>query len=95
MSSNEATGAYGAVGYGHLAVPLGFLVLVTGASGFLGSNIVDQLLSIGYKVRGTMRSRERNSWILSLFHARYGKNAFELVEVPEMAADGPFDDAVR
>jgi len=95
MSSNRANGAYGAVGYGHIAVPLGSLVLVTGASGFLGSHIADQLLSTGYKVRGTTRSRERHSWVRSLFHARYGKNVFELVEVPEMAADGAFDEAVR
>ncbi|EIM91332.1 NAD-P-binding protein [Stereum hirsutum FP-91666 SS1] len=31
-------------------------VLVTGASGFLGAHIVDQLLKLGYKVRGTARS---------------------------------------
>ncbi|KAI0043318.1 NAD-P-binding protein [Auriscalpium vulgare] len=31
------------------------LVLVTGASGFLGSNIVDQLLASNYRVRGTAR----------------------------------------
>ncbi|KAI0043319.1 NAD(P)-binding protein [Auriscalpium vulgare] len=32
------------------------LVLVTGASGFLGSNVVDQLLASNYRVRGTARS---------------------------------------
>ncbi|THH21482.1 hypothetical protein EW146_g93 [Bondarzewia mesenterica] len=32
------------------------LVLVTGASGYLGSAIVDQLLEAGYRVRGTVRS---------------------------------------
>lgn len=31
------------------------LVLVTGASGFLGTHIVHQLLRVGYKVRGTVR----------------------------------------
>jgi dihydroflavonol-4-reductase len=31
-------------------------VLVTGASGFIASHIVDQLLSAGYRVRGTVRS---------------------------------------
>ncbi|KAI0043317.1 NAD-P-binding protein [Auriscalpium vulgare] len=33
------------------------LVVVTGASGFLGSNVVDQLLDAGYKVRGVARGR--------------------------------------
>jgi len=32
------------------------LVLVTGASGFLASHIVKQLLELGYRVRGTVRS---------------------------------------
>merc|ERR1719379_1736665 len=32
------------------------LVLVTGASGFLGSHVVKQLLDDGFSVRGTVRS---------------------------------------
>ncbi|CAD6194279.1 unnamed protein product [Caenorhabditis auriculariae] len=33
-----------------------YLVLVTGASGFIGSHCVQQLIEKGYKVRGTVRS---------------------------------------
>ncbi|WJY21913.1 GDP-mannose 4,6-dehydratase [Fontisubflavum oceani] len=32
------------------------LVLVTGATGFIGQHVILQLLETGYRVRGTMRS---------------------------------------
>lgn len=32
------------------------VVLVTGASGFLATHCIQQLLSLGYRVRGTVRS---------------------------------------
>jgi len=35
-------------------IPPGSKILVTGANGFIGSNVVDQLLSLGYFVRGTI-----------------------------------------
>jgi len=34
-------------------------ILVTGASGFIASHIVQQLLEGGYRVRGTVRDPER------------------------------------
>ena len=36
-------------------------ILVTGASGFIGANIVQEALDIGYKVRGTARTEEKAS----------------------------------
>ena len=32
------------------------LVLVTGASGYIANHIVKQLIELGYRVRGTVRS---------------------------------------
>ncbi|KAI0415567.1 aldehyde reductase [Xylaria grammica] len=77
------------------AIPKGSTVLVTGANGFIGSNISDQLLKLGYKVRGTTRNPQKNTWISNLFDSKYGPGQFELVAVPDMTADNAYDEAVK
>ncbi|RDW91717.1 aldehyde reductase II [Coleophoma crateriformis] len=77
-----------------LSISLGSLVVVTGANGFIASHICDQLLALGYHVRGTVRNTNRAGWMLPFFEARYGTGKFSLVEVPDMAASGAYDKAV-
>jgi nucleoside-diphosphate-sugar epimerase len=76
-------------------VPQGSTVLITGVKGFIGSNIADQFLKFGYKVRGTTRSLEKNAWISTLFDQKYGPGNFELVAVPDMQAPDAFVQAVK
>ncbi|KAK1570175.1 aldehyde reductase [Colletotrichum navitas] len=78
-----------------LIIAQGSTVLITGVNGFIGSNIADQFLKFGYKVRGTTRSLEKNTWISTLFNKRYGSGSFELVAVPDMAAKDAFSKAVK
>ncbi|KAJ7164479.1 hypothetical protein C8R46DRAFT_1163819 [Mycena filopes] len=73
----------------------GSRVLVTGANGFIASHVVDQLLAAGYNVRGTSRSAEKSKWLSELFSKKYGPGRFESVAVPDMVADGAFDEAVK
>jgi nucleoside-diphosphate-sugar epimerase len=80
---------------GDLAIPRGSLVVVTGANGLIASNIVDQLIQAGYRVRGTVRSISRSAWMEIFFASKYGPGNFELIEVPDMAAPGSYDDAVK
>lgn len=47
--------------------PASTTVLVTGSSGFIGGNIVKELLELGYKVRGTTRSEEKAANTRKLF----------------------------
>ncbi|KAI8649071.1 Epimerase domain-containing protein [Fusarium keratoplasticum] len=77
------------------AVQKGSIVLVTGVNGFLGSHIADQFLEYGYKVRGTVRDAERNSWLVKFFEKKYGEGTFELFEVSDMIAERAFDEAVK
>ena len=76
-------------------VPQGSTVLITGVNGFIASNIADQFLKFGSKVRGTTRSLEKNAWISTLFNQKYGPGNFELVAVPDMQAPDAFVQAVK
>lgn len=77
------------------AIPKGSTVLITGSNGFIGSNIADQFLKLGYKVRGTTRNPAKNTWVTKLFDAKYGPGNFDFVTVEEMAVDGAFDEAMK
>ncbi len=71
-------------------IPRNSLVVVTGANGYIGSHVVDQLLLSGYRVRGTCRNSVRSSWTVKYFSEKYGDGKFELAEVPDMGAAGAF-----
>lgn len=77
------------------AIPEGSLVVVSGVNGFIAGHVVDQLLLAGYRVRGTVRNAKRASWVGEYFGDKYGAGKLELIEVPEMAKTGAFDEAVK
>lgn len=77
------------------AVPYGEFIVVSGVTGFIGSHVADQLLTAGYKVRGTTRSVRKGVWAEEYFKKKYGSDNFELREVPDMAAEGAFDEVVQ
>lgn len=76
------------------AIPEGSLVVVSGVNGFIASHVVDQLLLAGYRVRGTVRSLKRASWVKEYFDNKYGAGKIELAEVPEMGCPSAFDEVV-
>lgn len=76
-------------------LPKGTTILVTGVNGFIASHVADQLLEDGYRVRGTVRTQTRARPLLEYTNGRYGKDKFELAIVPDVAAEGAFDEAVK
>ncbi|KAI5195547.1 NAD(P)-binding protein [Aureobasidium subglaciale] len=76
------------------AIPLGSQVLVTGANGFLASHVIDQLLSAGYRVRGTVRSVAKGQWLVDYFTNAYGPDRFELAVVSDISLPSAFEGAM-
>lgn len=72
-----------------LAIPKGSRILVTGANSYLGSNIIDLLLELGYNVRGTVRGEK--PWLDHLFEEKFGKGRFETLVTSSLEEPGAFD----
>lgn len=70
-------------------------VLVTGATGFIASHIVDKLLQKNYQVIGTARSASKYSSLQSEFIKKYPncKLLFEIV--PDISVDNAFDSILK
>ncbi|KAF8314102.1 D-lactaldehyde dehydrogenase [Clavulina sp. PMI_390] len=67
-------------------------ILVTGASGFLGSHCAAQLIADGYQVVGTVRSQAKGKYLENIFQRYGGKFSFSIV--PDIEKEGAFDEAV-
>ncbi|KAJ3477367.1 hypothetical protein NLI96_g10511 [Meripilus lineatus] len=63
-------------------MPVNNLILVTGITGFLGAHVVHQLISAGYRVRGTTRTSKLT--VVKEGFAQYGSN-FEVATIDDLA----------
>jgi nucleoside-diphosphate-sugar epimerase len=71
------------------------LVLLTGATGYLGYVTLIELLRAGYKVRAAVRSQSKIAAVESAPSFKALKASVEWVIVPDMTADGAYDEAVK
>ncbi|KAH8428361.1 uncharacterized protein LDX57_006062 [Aspergillus melleus] len=60
--------------------PKGSRILVTGANGYVASNVIQHLVEAGYKVRGTVRTPK--PWLDEMFKENFGEDSFESVVLP-------------
>ncbi|KAJ3456624.1 hypothetical protein MRS44_016647 [Fusarium solani] len=76
-------------------VPPQGLVLVTGVNGFIGSHIANNLLGLGYQVRGTVRSTDKAAWITEAMQERNPSSHFEVAIVPDVTAPDAWGKVVQ
>ncbi|KAF7585964.1 hypothetical protein BBP40_009755, partial [Aspergillus hancockii] len=69
------------------------LALITGATGFIGSQVALRVLQAGYRVRLAIRRAEQADKLRRIF-ADYEK-LLEFAIVPDITAEGCFDDALK
>ena len=74
------------------ALPKGSVVLVTGANGYIATAIIDELLQLGIKVKGTVRTEK--PWLEKLFADKYGSGFYESVVVPDLGDKEAVDEAL-
>ncbi|KZT19607.1 NAD(P)-binding protein [Neolentinus lepideus HHB14362 ss-1] len=71
----------------------GSLILVTGATGFIGSWVTKTLLEKGYAVRAAARTSEKGGYLRDLFKDHADK--FEIVVVPDISKPHAYDEALE
>ncbi|KGO41694.1 NAD-dependent epimerase/dehydratase [Penicillium expansum] len=69
------------------------VILITGASGFIATHIVEDFLRAGYQVRGTVRSSATAELVRQSFSQFASQLSFAIVE--DMGKPGAFDEAVK
>ncbi|KAH8892860.1 NAD(P)-binding protein [Thozetella sp. PMI_491] len=77
------------------AIPKGSLVLVTGATGCVGSGVAKELIKAGYKVRAPVRNAEKGALLSEVLQKQYGADCISTVLVADMVQPGSLDQAVE
>ena len=70
-------------------------VLVTGATGFIASHLILQLIEKGYQVRGTARSADKAEALNAILSEYSGKPVNIEIVAADLGSDEGWADAVR
>lgn len=67
------------------------LVLLTGATGFVGAHILSQLFSSDYAVLAPVRSESKSSFLKSKYPTHVSSNTLTFITIPDLSAPGALD----
>ncbi|OWB82919.1 oxidoreductase activity protein [[Candida] boidinii] len=70
-------------------------VLVTGATGFISTHVLDRLLANGFEVVGTGRNEERIATLLRLFKKKYPDGKLQFEKTSDISKLDAFDNALK
>lgn len=71
------------------------LVLLTGPNGFVGAHVLDELLKNNYRVRGTVRSLSKATFLQAKYSQACSNQDLTFVEIPDIQASGALDEAAQ
>ncbi|KAJ9613773.1 hypothetical protein H2204_014660 [Knufia peltigerae] len=71
------------------------LVLLTGPNGFVGAHVLDVLLKNNYRVRGTVRSLSKATFLEKKHPRACAEGDLTFVAVPDIQAPGALDEAAQ
>jgi nucleoside-diphosphate-sugar epimerase len=69
------------------------LVFITGASGYIGTHLIGDVLKAGHRVRVAVRSEEKSQAIKELYSSSLNK--IEFVVVPDMSQSSAYEKALK
>ncbi|RFU79411.1 nad dependent epimerase dehydratase [Trichoderma arundinaceum] len=69
------------------------LVFITGASGYIGTHLIGDVLKAGHRVRVAVRSQEKSQLIKELYPSASDK--IEYVIIPDMSRPSAYQDALK
>jgi nucleoside-diphosphate-sugar epimerase len=64
-------------------LPKGSTIFVTGVTGYIGSWVAYEALSLGYNVRGAVRSLEKATWLQDHFDSTFGPGRYSQVSLSD------------
>ncbi|GAA5879488.1 hypothetical protein JCM8547_000682 [Rhodosporidiobolus lusitaniae] len=75
-------------------IAIGTLILITDVNGLISSHIANEVLKLGYRVRGVVRS-EAKSANRKKCRDKAFPGLFEFAIVPDLLANSAYDEAIK